>query len=91
MCIFVPTQWDQICALPQHTSLRVAMWAAAPASRATLETLASTFAGVDIVSAYGQTEMSGATTLLKGADATRKMGSVGRPMRDVELRLSTTP
>ena len=31
--------------------------------------------------------MSGATTLLKGPDATRKMGSVGRPMRDVELRL----
>ena len=42
---------------------------------------------MDIVSAYGQTEMSGATTLLKGADATRKMGSVGRPMRDIELRL----
>ena len=47
----------------------------------------ATFPGVDIVSAYGQTEMSGATTLLKGPDATRKMGSVGRPMRDVELRL----
>ena len=46
-----------------------------------------TYPGVDIVSAYGQTEMSGATTLLKGADATRKMGSVGKPMRDVELRL----
>jgi acyl-CoA synthetase (AMP-forming)/AMP-acid ligase II len=87
MCIFVPTQWDQICALPQHTGLRVAMWGAAPASRATLETMASTFPGVDIVSAYGQTEMSGATTLLKGPDATRKMGSVGRPMRDIELRL----
>ena len=42
---------------------------------------------MDIVSAYGQTEMSGATTLLKGPDSTRKMGSVGLPMRDVELRL----
>jgi acyl-CoA synthetase (AMP-forming)/AMP-acid ligase II len=31
--------------------------------------------------------MSGATTLLKGPDATRKMGSVGLPMRDVELRV----
>ena len=41
----------------------------------------------DIVSAYGQTEMSGATTLLKGPDATRKMGSVGRPMLNVELRV----
>jgi fatty-acyl-CoA synthase len=31
--------------------------------------------------------MAGATTLLKGPDATRKMGSVGRPMLGVELRL----
>ena len=40
-----------------------------------------------IVSAYGQTEMSGATTLLKGTDSTRKMGSVGKPMLGVELRV----
>ncbi len=88
MCIFVPTQWDQVTAVPQSTRLRVAMWGAAPASRATLEALARTYPGVDIVSAYGQTEMSGATTLLKGPDATRKMGSVGLPMRDVDLRLA---
>jgi acyl-CoA synthetase (AMP-forming)/AMP-acid ligase II len=87
MCIFVPTQWDHICAVPQRARLRVAMWGAAPASLATLQTMARTFPGVDIVSAYGQTEMSGATTLLKGPDSTRRMGSVGRPMRDVELRL----
>jgi fatty-acyl-CoA synthase len=49
--------------------------------------MATTFPGADIVSAYGQTEMSGATTLLKGPDATRKMGSVGRPMLGVELRV----
>ena len=88
MCIFVPTQWDEITAIPQRTRLRTAMWGAAPASRQTLRKLAETYPGVDIVSAYGQTEMSGATTLLKGADATRKMGSVGKPMRDVELRLA---
>ena len=87
MCIFVPTQWDQVTAIPQRTRLRIAMWGAAPASQQTLEALARTYPGVDIVSAYGQTEMSGATTLLKGPDATRKMGSVGKPMRDVELRL----
>ncbi len=39
------------------------------------------------MSAYGQTEMSGATTLLKGPDATRKMGSVGKPMLGAELRV----
>ena len=88
MCIFVPTQWDQLTAIPQRTHLRVAMWGAAPASSQTLEALARTYPGVDIVSAYGQTEMSGATTLLKGPDSTRKMGSVGLPMRDVELRLA---
>ena len=67
--------------------LRVAMWGASPATRATLELMATTFPQAEIVSAYGQTEMSGATTLLKGADATRKMGSVGSPMLGVELRV----
>jgi fatty-acyl-CoA synthase len=46
-----------------------------------------TFPRAAIVSAYGQTEMSGATTLLKGPDSTRRMGSVGRAMLGVELRL----
>ena len=67
--------------------LRVAMWGASPAARATLELMAATFPQAEIVSAYGQTEMAGATTLLKGADAVRKMGSVGRPMLGVELRV----
>ena len=92
MCIFVPTQWDDVCASPavagmDRERLRVAMWGASPAARSTLELMARTFPGADIVSAYGQTEMSGATTLLKGPDATRKMGSVGRPMVNVELRV----
>ena len=92
MCIFVPTQWDDVCASPaiagmDRHRLRVAMWGASPATLSTLELMARTFPGADIVSAYGQTEMSGATTLLKGPDATRKIGSVGRPMVNVELRL----
>lgn len=49
--------------------------------------MGETFPEAEIVSAYGQTEMSGATTLLEGADSTRKMGSVGTPMFGVELRL----
>jgi acyl-CoA synthetase (AMP-forming)/AMP-acid ligase II len=92
MCIFVPTQWDAICnsgAVEQvdRRRLRVAMWGASPARRRTLELMGETFPEAEIVSAYGQTEMSGATTLLKGPDATRKMGSVGKPMFGVELRL----
>jgi fatty-acyl-CoA synthase len=92
MCIFVPTQWDRVCASRavdgmDRTRLRVAMWGASPAPRSTLERIGETFPHAAIISAYGQTEMSGATTLLKGPDATRKMGSVGHPMLGVELRL----
>jgi acyl-CoA synthetase (AMP-forming)/AMP-acid ligase II len=92
MCIFVPTQWEVLCrservATLDRRRLRVAMWGASPAPRATLELMSATFPEAEIVSAYGQTEMAGATTLLKGVDATRKMGSVGRPMLGVELRL----
>ena len=92
MCIFVPTQWAAICASDAVTRidprlLRVAMWGASPAPRRTLEAMEQTFPGAAIVSAYGQTEMSGATTLLKGPDSTRKMGSVGKPMLGVELRV----
>ena len=92
MCIFVPTQWEVLCASERvagmdRRRLRVAMWGASPAPRATLELMGRTFPEADIVSAYGQTEMAGATTLLKGVDATRKMGSVGKPMLGVELRV----
>ena len=92
MCIFVPTQWAAICGHDAVTRvdpqrLRVAMWGASPAPRRTLEAMADTFPGAAIVSAYGQTEMSGATTLLKGADSTRKLGSVGTPMLGVEMRV----
>jgi fatty-acyl-CoA synthase len=92
MCIFVPTQWAAICASNSVTQvdpgqLRVAMWGASPAPRQTLEAMGYAFPHAAIVSAYGQTEMSGATTLLKGHDSTRKMGSVGKPMLGVELRL----
>ena len=92
MCIFVPTQWAAICASNSVTQvdpgqLRVAMWGASPAPRQTLEAMGYAFPHAAIVSAYGQTEMSGATTLLKGPDSTRKMGSVGKPMLGVELRV----
>jgi fatty-acyl-CoA synthase len=95
MCIFVPTQWAQICASGSvgridRRQLRVAMWGASPAPRQTLEAMQETFPDAAIVSAYGQTEMSGATTLLKGPDSTRKMGSVGRPMLGVEMRVVDT-
>ena len=92
MSIFVPTQWETLCRSPRvenldRRRLRVAMWGASPAPLATLELMAATFPEAQIVSAYGQTEMSGATTLLKGEDAKRKTGSVGKAMLGVELRV----
>ncbi|HTP22958.1 MAG TPA: long-chain fatty acid--CoA ligase [Solirubrobacteraceae bacterium] len=92
MCIFVPTQWAAICASDavariDPRQLRVAMWGASSSPRHTLEAMEAAFPHAAIVSAYGQTEMSGATTLLKGPDSTRKMGSVGKPMLGVELRV----
>jgi fatty-acyl-CoA synthase len=92
MCFFVPTQWHDICRHPdvgrlRDGPLRTAMWGASSSPRETLELMSRALPGVDIVSAFGQTEMSSNTTMLKGPDAIRKMGSVGRPMVNVEVRV----
>lgn len=92
MCYFVPTQWQQICSLPEAsqvdtTRLRRALWGASQAPPATLELLVRTFPSVGIVNAFGQTEMSSNTCFLKAEDAVRKMGSVGLPAVNVEVRI----
>jgi fatty-acyl-CoA synthase len=92
MCFFVPTQWQEICAHPDVATvdserLRKAMWGASQAPLPTLELLAATFPSVEIVNAFGQTEMSSNTCFLRGEDAIRKMGSVGRPALGVEARI----
>jgi fatty-acyl-CoA synthase len=92
MCFFVPTQWGEICSHPEVASvdsdrLRVAMWGASQAPLPTLELLAATFPSVEIVNAFGQTEMSSNTCFLRGEDAIRKMGSVGRSALGVEVRI----
>ena len=92
MCFFVPTQWQDICSRPEVAALdvsrlRVAMWGASSAPQSTLELLTRTFPSVQIVNAFGQTEMSSNTAFLKGEDAVRKMGSIGHPAIDVEVRI----
>lgn len=92
MCYFVPTQWQEICSLPEArnvdtSKLRKALWGASQAPKSTLELLVSTFPSVGIVNAFGQTEMSSNTCFLKPADAVRKMGSVGKPAINVEVRI----
>jgi acyl-CoA synthetase (AMP-forming)/AMP-acid ligase II len=92
MAFFVPTQWRDICRHPDVGTLdaerlKVAMWGASPATREVLELLRDTFPRAGVVSAFGQTEMSSNTAFLKGADSTRKMGSVGRPAINVDVRV----
>ena len=87
----VPAQWQLLCAHPDATrrtrSLRTIMWGAAPATVTLLETMNATFPGVQIVSVFGQTEMSPVTTSLPGKDAIAKIGSVGKPVPTISARI----
>ena len=87
----VPAQWQVLCRHPQATercrSLRTISWGAAPASVTLLEEMARTFPYVDIVSVFGQTEMSPVTTYLPSEEAVRKIGSVGKPVPTISARV----
>jgi fatty-acyl-CoA synthase len=87
----VPAQWQLLCAHPDATrrtrSLRTIVWGAAPATVTLLETMNATFPGAEIVSVFGQTEMSPVTTYLPGRDAIRKIGSVGKPVPTIAARI----
>jgi fatty-acyl-CoA synthase len=91
-CFFVPAQWAAICAVPglaerDLSALRRISWGAAPASTALLRTMIDTFPQAEVVTAFGQTECSPVTCLLRGEDSIRKIGSVGTPMLNVEVRV----
>jgi len=87
----VPAQWQILCRHPQATercrSLRTISWGAAPATVTLLEEMARTFPHVEIVSVFGQTEMSPVTTYLPSEDAVRKIGSVGKPIPTISARV----
>jgi fatty-acyl-CoA synthase len=90
-CFFVPAQWAAIVALPgikhRALALRRGSWGAAPASTTLLRTILETFPDAQLATSFGQTECSPVTTLLRGEDALRKIGSVGTPMINVEVRV----
>jgi fatty-acyl-CoA synthase/long-chain acyl-CoA synthetase len=91
-CFFVPSQWQAICAVPgladrDLSALRRISWGAAPASTTLLRTMIETFPQAQVVTAFGQTECSPVTCYLRGEDAIRKIGSVGTPMLNVEVRV----
>jgi fatty-acyl-CoA synthase len=87
----VPAQWQVLCAHPDVTrrtrSLRTISWGAAPATVPLLETMAKTFPAAEVISVFGQTEMSPVTTALPSADAVRKIGSVGKPIPTIATRI----
>jgi fatty-acyl-CoA synthase len=91
-CFFVPSQWQAICAVPgirrrDLSALRQISWGAAPASTSLLHTMIDTFPQANVLTAFGQTECSPVTCYLRGEDAIRKIGSVGTPMLNVEVRV----
>lgn len=91
-CWMTPAQWQLVCAITDLAErdlscLRRVWWGAAPASTTLLQRMVETFDGAEIVAAFGQTECSPITCLLRGDDAVRKIGSVGTPMLNVDMRI----
>jgi acyl-CoA synthetase (AMP-forming)/AMP-acid ligase II len=87
----VPAQWQVLCADPTSTdrcrSLRTISWGAAPATVSLLQDMERTFPYAEIISAFGQTEMSPVTTSLPGEESIRKIGSVGKPIPTIVARV----
>src|SRR4051794_17666838 len=88
----VPAMWAAVVAVPDIASrdlsaLHRLSWGAAPASTTLLRAMIDTFPQAEVVTAFGQTECSPVTCLLRGEDSIRKIGSVGTPMLNVEVRV----
>lgn len=91
-CFLVPTQWQALCDSPtvaerDLSTLRILGWGAAPASESLLRRMAETFPQSSAVALFGQTEMSPVTCVLEAKDAIRRLGSVGRPIPTVDVRV----
>jgi fatty-acyl-CoA synthase len=67
------------------TRLRIAGVGGAPCALPILQRWAER--GVDIVQGYGMTETSPGSTMLDAADATRKLGSAGKPLLHTAVRI----
>ncbi len=88
----VPAMWAAVVAVPgiaerDLSCLRRIFWGAAPASTTLLRTMIDTFPQAEVCTAFGQTECSPVTCFLRGEDSVRKIGSVGTPMLNVEVRV----
>ncbi|SDF33778.1 fatty-acyl-CoA synthase [Blastococcus fimeti] len=88
----VPAMWAAVLAVPDLADrdlshLRRISWGAAPASTTLLRGLIEAFPQAEVITAFGQTECSPVTCLLRGEDSVRKIGSVGTPILNVEVRV----
>jgi fatty-acyl-CoA synthase/long-chain acyl-CoA synthetase len=84
--------WAAVVAVPgiserDLSCLTRVSWGAAPASTTLLRTMIDTFPQAEVMTAFGQTECSPVTCMLRGEDSVRKIGSVGKPMLNVEVRV----
>lgn len=90
-CFFVPAQWQAICEVEgiedRQLSLKRIGFGAAPTLAPLIDQLAKRFPGVAYLNAFGMTETIGTTTLYSERDAYFKMGSVGKPVPNVEVRI----
>ncbi|BBX00077.1 long-chain fatty acid--CoA ligase [Mycolicibacterium moriokaense] len=85
----VPTQWQAIVETglgERDLVLRVAAWGGGPMSASLLEDLNTLFRGAAVVAVFGQTEMTPVASL-PGKDAVGKLGSVGKPVDTVAIRV----
>ncbi|GAA2862029.1 fatty-acid--CoA ligase FadD5 [Pseudonocardia halophobica] len=90
-CFFVPTQADELCDVPdaarRAASLRRICWGASNAPASVVQKLLRTFPEISVFASFGQTEMSAATCVLDVRTAMDRLGSVGRPLINVEARI----
>lgn len=87
----VPAQWQTVVAeqerQPREICLRVLSWGAAPATEHLLRRMSEVFPGGSSIAVFGQSEMSPITCVLHEQDAIRKLGSVGRPISTLAVRV----
>lgn len=74
-------------AMPDLSALRLLCFGGAPIAVEALTRLMALLPGVGLVQTYGQTEAAPRLTALLPQDATRKIGSVGRPIPQVRVRV----
>jgi fatty-acyl-CoA synthase len=92
-CFFVPAQWEADLRRARHrrrdlSALRRVAWGAAPATTTFLRKLiGATFPQASVETAFGQTESSAIVTMLRGDEALSRIGSVGTPLANVEVRV----